>query len=253
MAWKIARYGWIPDLPDRRDLLYAPPPELVAKLPARVDMRSQCPMVYDQGELGSCTAQAIAGALEFDQVKEGLPEFVPSRLFIYYNERALEGTVNFDSGGMLRDGIKTVASDGACPEPEWPYELDRLTQRPTEVCYRDGRKHRALQYERLPHDLTQLRACLASGYPFVYGMTVYQSFESTVVSQTGHVPMPASDERAIGGHAVMAVGYEDESQRFISRNSWGAGWGLAGYFTIPYEYLLARGLTADFWTIRLVA
>src|SRR5260370_26390377 len=114
------KYGWVPDLPDHRDQLYAVPVVNLATFPTKMDLRTKCPPVYDQGELGSCTANAIGGAIEFDQMKEQLPQvFVPSRLFIYYNERVIEGTVNSDSGAMLRDGIKTVAKQGACPEPIW--------------------------------------------------------------------------------------------------------------------------------------
>src|SRR5437870_13626801 len=111
MPPKIQRYGWIPDIPDQRDHLFAAPILAPQTLPAKVDLRKKCPPVYDQGQLGSCTANAIAGAVEFDQMKERLPQiFVPSRLFIYYNERVIEGSVDSDSGAMLRDGIKTVAS-----------------------------------------------------------------------------------------------------------------------------------------------
>src|SRR5207237_6319396 len=133
---KIKRYGWIPDIPDQRDFLYAAPPAFLRALPPRVDLRRQCPPVYDQGQLGSCTANAIGGAIEFDQMKQGLPQiFVPSRLFIYYNERVLEGSTSSDSGAMIRDGIKTVANQGACPEPMWPYIISKFRSRPTTPCY----------------------------------------------------------------------------------------------------------------------
>ena len=127
---KIRRYGWIPDLPDQRDHLYAAPPAFLAALPPSTDLRSGCPAVYDQGRLGSCTANAIGGAIEFDRMKQKLPDFVPSRLFIYYNERVIEGTVSSDSGAQIRDGIKTVASQGVCPEPDWPYDITKFTQKP---------------------------------------------------------------------------------------------------------------------------
>jgi C1A family cysteine protease len=97
-----------------------------------------------------------------------------------------------------------------------------------------------------------MKGCLASGYPFVFGFTVYESFEGAVVRQTGHAPMPAPRERAIGGHAVMAVGYDDARQWFLVRNSWGPRWGMAGYFTLPYSYLIQAVLSKDFWTIRIV-
>ena len=249
---KIAHYGWIPDLPDERDHMYAAPPQFLSALPPSADLRSQCPAVYDQGMLGSCTANAIGGAIEFDRIKQRLTDFVPSRLFIYYNERVIEGTVDSDSGAQLRDGIKSVASQGVCPEPEWPYDIVKFTQKPPAKAYADARVDRAVSYQSLVQDVMQMKGCLASGYPFVFGFTVYESFESTAVANSGHAPMPAPSERAIGGHAVMAVGYEDVHQRFIVRNSWGTRWGIAGYFTLPYAYLIQSGLSSDFWTIRIV-
>jgi C1A family cysteine protease len=202
--------------------------------------------------LGSCTANAIGGAIEFDRMKQSLDDFVPSRLFIYYNERVIEGTVNADSGAQIRDGIKSVASLGVCPEPEWPYDITKFTQKPPAQAYTDAATDRAVSYQSLVQDLNQMKGCLASGYPFVFGFTVYESFENATVAQSGHAPMPAPSERAIGGHAVMAVGYEDANQWFVVRNSWGPKWGLAGYFTLPFAYLIQSGLSSDFWTIRIV-
>jgi C1A family cysteine protease len=249
---KIARYGWIPDIPDQRDHLYAAPPAFLAALPPSTDLRSGCPAVYDQGQLGSCTANAIGGAIEFDRLLQKLPDFAPSRLFIYYNERVIEGTVNSDSGAQIRDGIKTVASQGVCPEPEWPYDIAKFTQKPSAKAYTDAVTDRAISYQSLVQDLNQMKGCLASGYPFVFGFTVYASFDTAAVAKSGHAPMPGSGERVIGGHAVMAVGYDDASQWFLVRNSWGTGWGLAGYFTLPYSYLIQPGLASDLWTIRIV-
>ena len=250
---KIKRYGWIPDIPDQRDYLYAAPPAFLRALPPRVDLRKQCPPVYDQGQLGSCTSNTIGGAIEFDQMKEKLPQiFIPSRLFIYYNERVIEGTVNSDSGAMLRDGIKTVAKQGACPEPMWPYLIARFKTRPSAACYAEGAKHTAVSYQRLVQSLSQMQGCLASGYPFVFGFTVYESFETDTVARTGHAPMPGSGEHVLGGHAVCAVGYNTTRRWFICRNSWGTSWGMRGYFTIPFAYLTDTDLSADFWTIRVV-
>jgi C1A family cysteine protease len=249
---KIRHYGWIPDQPDQRDHLYAVPPQYLAALPARTDLRAKCPPVYDQGQLGSCTANAIGGALEFDRIQQKLPPFVPSRLFIYYNERVIEGTVRSDSGAQIRDGIKSVASQGACPEPEWPYVISKFAVKPPARAYKDAALDRAVSYQSIVQDLNQMKGCLASGFPFVFGFTVYESFETAVVAKTGHAPMPGWAERPVGGHAVMAVGYDDSSGWFIARNSWGPGWGMKGYFTLPYAYLIQPGLSSDFWTVRLV-
>jgi C1A family cysteine protease len=284
------RYGWIPDLPDQRDFVYAAPVGVVRKLPAKTDLRAQCPPVYDQGELGSCTANAIGAAHEFDQLRqsaeskahgerpeeqsaesrahgEGLGRqsatrhapcsmrpapFIPSRLFVYYNERVMEGTVDEDSGAMLRDGVKSIAKQGVCPETQWPYVLKKYRTRPGPECYRVGLKNQALTYYRVQQTLAQFQGCLAAGYPFVFGFSVYESFESAAVARTGKAPLPKRTEHLIGGHAVMAVGYDDAQKRFLVRNSWGAGWGLKGYFTLPYDYLLNKDLATDFWTIRLV-
>jgi C1A family cysteine protease len=249
----IRKYGWVRDLPDQRDrkLQLAQDAQAAAGLPAAVDLRAQCPPVYDQGELGSCTANAIAAALEFDAARQKLPVSTPSRLFIYYNERAIEGTVGSDSGAQIRDGIKSVAQWGDCPETEWPYVVSQFTVQPPAACYDDASKHLALVYESVNQDLGDFRGCLAAGFPFVFGFTVYASFESDYVARTGHVPMPNWFERAIGGHAVMAVGYDDASSTFIVRNSWGSSWGDGGYFYFPYAYMTSA-LSSDFWTIRTV-
>ncbi len=253
MPRKIQRYGWKPDLPDHRDYLFAVPYKTLQTLSAGVDLTPQCPPVYDQGQLGSCTANAIAGAIQFDQMRQQLPSiFTPSRLFIYYNERVIEGDVSCDNGAQIRDGMKSVASQGACPEIMWPYDLAKWEEQPSDACYQTASQHPAVVYQSLTQDLNQLKGCLASGYPFVFGFSVYESFESPEVAQTGHAPLPSPQEQMIGGHAVMAVGYDDSQQWFIVRNSWGTNWGMQGYFTLPYAYLLQSSLASDFWTIQVV-
>ena len=217
-----------------------------------MDLRPECPPVYDQGQLGSCTGNGIAGAIEFDQKKQGTPEFRPSRLFIYYNERVIEHTVNQDAGAQIRDGIKAVAQLGAPPEDDWPYNIAEFAQRPPTKAYADAKKDIVSSYARVAQDLTQMRGCIASGFPFVFGFTVYEGFESQEVAQTGIVPMPSPGESVLGGHCVVAVGYDDTQRTFIIRNSWGTGWGEQGYCHMPYEYLISPHLSSDFWTIRSV-
>jgi C1A family cysteine protease len=261
---RIGRYGWKPDLPDHRDFTYAVPHPTAAKLPAKADLRPACPPVYDQGQIGSCTANAIAGAIEFEQKKQKLPEFTPSRLFIYYNERVMEGTApSVDSGAQIRDGIKSVATLGACKETSWTYDdanngnapcpKCKYALKPPAAAYKEALQYKIKAYQRLDNsNLNTLKGCLASGYPFVFGFTVYESFESQQVANTGIVPMPASSEKVVGGHAVDCVGYDDSKQLFIVRNSWGTGWGLKGYCMMPYSYLTSTNLADDFWTIQLI-
>lgn len=253
MNRKIKHYGWTRDLPDNRDHLYVASPQILANLPPSVDLRPQCPPVYDQGQLGSCTSNAIAGAVEFDLLKEQQKRiFVPSRLFLYYNERVIEGTQDTDSGAEIRDGIKSVASQGDCPEDLWPYDITKFAVKPPAQCYQSAKQYEAVKYQRLQQDLNQLKGCLASGYPFVFGFTVYSSFESQQVATTGHASMPQPGEEVVGGHAVVAIGFDDSQQWFLVRNSWGTSWGVKGYFTMPYTYLLDQNLSSDFWTISVV-
>src|SRR5262249_15954861 len=234
---KIARYGWKPDLPDQRDHSYAVPPDVLKSISGNADLRPRCPPVYDQGQIGSCTANAIAAALEFDMMKQSLTSFTPSRLFIYYNERNMEGTVPLDAGAQIRDGIKSVASLGDCPESEWTYDATpadpssnlfspgaKAATAPSPQCYADAVIHKALSYQSVEQNLADMKGCLSSGYPFVFGFTVYPSFESIDVAHSGVVPMPGADETTIGGHAVLAVGYDDSRNMFFVRNSWGSEW-----------------------------
>lgn len=262
MTRKVKRYGWRPDLPDARDHKYRLRHPMVPR-PRMVDLRSVCPPVYDQGELGSCTANAIAAAIEFDRMKQRLDVFLPSRLFIYYNERVIEGTVDNDAGAEIRDGIKSVASQGAPAETDWPYDIAQFTTKPPQKAYDSGLGDIAVSYERIDNTVTlstrlftpaldQMRDSLASGIPFVFGFTVYESFETPDVARTGVVNLPGAGEAVVGGHAVCAVGYDDATQRFTVRNSWGPGWGQAGYFTMPYAYLTDSNLASDFWSIQIV-
>lgn len=250
---QTSHFGWKKDSYDVRDQYHNFAVSNVQSSIKTVDLRDRCPPVYDQGQLGSCTANAIAGAYEFDMIKETEKSiFTPSRLFIYYNERKMEGTVDQDSGAEIRDGIKSINRVGVCPEKMCPYDITRFTDQPPDECYVDAQNHLAVEYKRVPQNLEQLRQCLIEGFPFVYGFVVYESMKMPQVAKTGVVPMPKPSEKILGGHAVMAVGFDNEKRVFIFRNSWGESWGDAGYGTMPYDYVINSDLASDFWTVRRV-
>jgi C1A family cysteine protease len=247
------KFGWVKDSRDRRDKLFSVSLKVKKKLPKAVDLRKGLPPVYDQGNINGCTANAIAAAVEFDEIHQGMKDrFIPARLFIYYNERAREGTVDKDAGGQIRDGIKSIAGLGAPHEEMWPYEVKLVTVKPKSLCYTQAKRYRTVSYFRMMHHLDELKSCLASGFPFVFGIKVYASFVGQRVANTGIVEMPKKGEKVAGLHAVLACGYDDSTNRFLVRNSYGADWGLEGYFTIPYTYLLDPKLAHDFWTLRLI-
>ena len=247
------KYGWKNDSLDKRDKIYRPRFTLKTNNIKSVDLRKNCPGIYNQGELGSCTANAIAAAYEYDEIKQNEDTiFIPSRLFIYYNERNMENTVNTDSGAARRDGIKSINRYGVCSEELWPYDVKKFTEKPTDNCYNYAKKHISVKYHRLTQQLSHLKDSLEEGYPFVFGFVVYESFETEEVNNTGKMIMPGDKDKPLGGHAVMAVGYDDEEEVFIIRNSWGTDWGDKGYFYMPYEYITNRNLCSDFWIIEKI-
>jgi hypothetical protein len=250
---QIKSFGWISDLPDQRDYQYAAPLAAIGTLPPSIDLTSACPQVYDQGQLGSCTANAIAAALQFEQMKQNLPQiFTPSRLFIYYNARVMEENVGSNSGIQIRNGLKSISKYGVCTEDMWPYDIARIQERPPDACYEEALKYRAVLYQRISRTLNEMKGCLASGYPFIFGFLSDESFESVEVAQNGHVSLPQSATQVSEGHVMLVIGYDDSQECFIVRNSWGTGWGMQGYFTMPYAYLMDPNLANDFWTIRML-
>lgn len=248
----IAKYHWLRDKPDARDHLYSAAP---VALPASVDLRQYCSAVEDQGQLGSCTGNAIAGIIELMQRKQNLARGKDvSRLFIYYEERVLIGTVNQDSGAYIRDGIKVVNKKGAPLESLWPYNISRFRTRPTNAAYNDALKRKATAYQRVTN-FAGVKTALSQGYPVVMGFDVYSSFETSIVANTGMMPYPnVNTEQLLGGHAVAIVGYNDNLNggRFICRNSWGSRWGAGGYFYMPYQVVQNTNMSDDFWIITAV-
>lgn len=251
-------YGWIRDLPDQRDIPYRHDFEAarlgLTSLPPSVDLRPQMPPIYDQGQLGSCTANSISAGVQFLRKKEGLtPDFEPSRLGIYYNERKDDGDISQDGGSSIRESCKAVAKYGVFPETEWPYDVTKYRLKPPTQSTHEALQHKVTSYLSVQQSASAMKICLASGYPIHVGFTVYESFESQQVEQTGIAPLPAAHESVLGGHAVMVVGYDDAAGTWLCRNSWGVGWGLAGYLTFPYAYLTNPKLSSDFWTLRVAA
>lgn len=248
----VRKYGYKIDKVDSRDLVKVFSDFTHSKI-GKIDLRLKCPKVYDQGSLGSCTANAISGAYEFDMMKEEEKEiFTPSRLFIYYNERKMEGNISEDSGAEIRDGIKSVNKEGVCNEEEWPYDISKFTNEPGKELYDEAKHHLAVKYERVKQDLKHMKECLVEGYPFVFGFQVYESFESDEVAKTGNMPIPKEGEELLGGHAIMAVGYDDDKEVIIVRNSWGDSWGDRGYFYMPYDFITSSNYCSDFWVIKRV-
>ena len=247
------KFGCVRDTFDPRDFTFQPKFRIF-NLPKITDLRDKMPPVYDQLTLGSCTSQAIGASLQFQRMKQGLEGFMPSRLFHYYNERAAEGTTDVDNGAMIRTGIKVLARQGICREESWPYEVSHFKAKPEKSCYEEAEKFQSLEYERVNQKEFDLLSVLADGHPFVLGIKIYESFMDYEVSATGTVMMPKPKERCLGGHAVLAAGYDRDKQVFICRNSWGTNWATAmrGYFTLPFEYVLSPQLASDMWKITLV-
>jgi len=242
------KYGWTRDNYDHRDLVH----KFDSTDLEKIDLSTDGPQeIYDQGNIGSCTANAIAFAFEYDEYKQKSQyKFTPSRLFIYYNERNMEGTVTTDSGAAIRDGIKSINKVGVCPETMWAYDISKFTEKPTEACYNIAKQHTTIQYKRVLQNMSQLKGALSNGFPIVFGFLVYESFES--IDASGIVPMPKKDEQVEGGHAVSLVGFDDSTKMFKVRNSWSDKWGDNGYCYFPYDYIKNSNLCFDFWTVEKI-
>lgn len=247
---QFRKYGWRPQKPDHRDFRFSAPQSVY--LPRHYDLSIiyKYPPCYDQGQLGSCTGNAIAGALEADQIRQKLPEATPSRLFIYYYERVMENTVSEDAGAEIRDGIKVTAQNGVCKETTWPYVISRFTTEPSLAARTEAAQHRSVKYMAVNQTLKDIKTAIVLGYPVVFGISVYESFESDAASKTGVIPMPAKTESMLGGHAILLVGYCNYYKAFKFRNSWGPSWGDNGYGYLPYQYVTDPNLASDFWAIE---
>jgi len=215
-------------------------------------VRQWCPPVMNQGAIGSCSAHAITAALRFALIKSGQPDRDLSRLQLYWDERSIEGTTASDSGAELRDGIKCAAKLGVAHEPLWPYDIAKFKRKPVKQVYADALKFTALTYQRVEVDATKLKAALATGAPVVIGINVFDAFESDDVAKTGVVPMPATADAPLGGHAMLCVGYGQKPGYFTVQNSWASDWGDKGFCYLPEAYLGSQDLGSDYWQISNV-
>lgn len=241
-------YGWIRDLPDERDLYYKR--ILSINTPKIIDLRNNCPDAYDQGSIGSSTANALAFLFEYNEIINNNKDFKPSRLFIYYNQRKMNNTTDYDSGASIRDSIKSIIKTGICDEKFWEYDIDNLKKKPPPLCYIQSKKYKSIKYFKLTQKINDLKACLQYGYPFVVGISIYESFENDESATSGFIKMPLHNEKLLGGHTVAVVGFDD-NYGFLVRNSWGTDWGIEGHCFIPYEYICNENLASDLWTIRI--
>lgn len=244
---QISRFGWKPSLPDPRDHVAN---TATLKIAVEVDPRKAMSEPYDQGQLGSCTGNAIAGCVEYDASLNKAAFGVPSRLFIYYGERVIEGTVSQDSGAYGRDGFKVAKTLGVPPETDWPYDTNRFTEKPPAKAYSDAAKHKIKSYVKVPQSQASVQRVLSNRQTVAFGFSVFESFEGDEIARTGIMPVPGPGERMLGGHEVLIVGYlKQYPHHALVRNSWGPGWGLGGYFLFPWQVLLDPNMADDFRTI----
>jgi C1A family cysteine protease len=215
-------------------------------LPPMVDLRDKFQKPYKQGKLGSCTANALCGLIGFLH-----PSFHGSRLFLYYNERAICDSIPNDDGANLNNSLKCLENIGICSEKMWPYDFTQFTNKPSIECYEYANKHK-IKSAQIRDSFIELKKALANNYPFVVGIQVYDSFEKEEVAKTGIISMPnKSTDKLLGGHAVVCCGYKTINNQFywIMRNSWGNKWGDQGYFYLPKKYFLTPNMCTSFWTL----
>lgn len=245
--------GCIAGKPDHRDRLYIPKLSAEADI-FPIDLRSECNAVRNQGELGSCTAFGVTELFDFVRKKHKLTSWVPSALFTYYATRQLTNQTDEDCGATVRNALKSTVKSGVARERVWPYNISKFNQNPPQEIWDDAEKHQTLEYLNLSSfDKNVFVKCLNEGYPFAFGINVYESFLNSTMRSKGFIPAPdITKEQRIGGHCMLAVGYkvdDDGKEYMIVQNSWGQYWGDGGYCYIPLEYFLTSAY--DFWTIRL--
>ena len=244
------QYGWKRQKKDSRDQVFSAS-EPILGLPPTSDLRSNFPPCYDQGRTSACTAHGIVGALQSAQFLAGIPQVMLSRLFLYYNERMMEGDPDKDAGAEIRDGIKACNLLGLLPEAKWPFDEAKVLIRPPDEAYTTALTDRIHFYATVDlRNTDHIKLALSHKIPVVFGFAVYSYFESAEMERNGILNMPAEGESHLGGHCVLIVGHDDSEKMFWIRNSWGSGWGINGYFKMSYEYVNSN-LCSDGWCLRL--
>ena len=221
-------------------------------LPDRIDLRMHCPPIENQLQTNSCVANAVIGALELHQKKAGLPLTDLSRLFVYYNARALADKETQDDGSYIHHGMAAVLAHGACEARMWPFQPAMVTSKPPASCYQNATLYEAVQYARTPRGVPALTA-LAQGLPVVFGIYVPGNYYD-IAAQTGVMPKPdqAAPTQPASGHAMLIVGYDLADKTYLVRNSWSTNWADQGYCRIPFETMDAWAKPEDFWTIGAI-
>ena len=235
-----------PSLPDDRDYIYRSDRNVALR--ESVDLRQWDTIVENQSYLGSCSSNAITNAYEL-MVKQNYPEYFVhlSRLFVYYNTRLEDGSVNQDSGIYLRDGLKAIKKYGICSESLWPYNLDYWDDKPSDEAYEDAKKRSIIKYQKLTSTY-YITEVLNDNKPVVFGMEIYDSFMQLDKS-IFTVNIPSRKEKSLGGHAMCMVGYDLKRRLFLAKNSFGEEWGMNGYCWIPFDYIKQEGY--DMWTFDI--
>ena len=217
---------------------------------SKMDLKNKIRSIYDQGQIGSCTANAVCQSMRMCQKYQ---DFEPSRLFLYAKERLAEGeTTLSDSGADAEDGLEQLKNYGVCPESDWPYDESKVNVVPPSNCDVDALNYKVHTIGRICSDyansstkINGIKKSIIAGIPILIGIEVYSSFESEQVAQTGDVPIPLPDEECVGGHEVLIIGFDDENKKFILVNSWGVNWGNQGYFTLDYDYVTNTQLSSE--------
>ena len=221
------------------------PTNINENIPKKIDLRNKFPEVYDQGKIGSCTANSLCSIFEYDSINN----FKGSRLFLYYNERLINQETNIDEGASITDGIYCLKKYGICSEKEWPYNITNLFIKPYDICYENAKNNFVIEAFYIENDIYTIKYWLTKNEPISLGISIYSNFMNITASSTGNVDIPIETDEYLGGHAVIICGYDDITKKFTLRNSWGSHWGDNGYFYLPYDYITNDDLCSDLWII----